>query len=51
MPAAFAPRLRRLGLRDYAEVYAEQRAFTEARNAETPDELWFLEHPKVFTQG
>lgn len=43
--------IRQLGLRDYAEVFAEQRAFTDARTAETPDELWFLEHPAVFTQG
>lgn len=27
------------------------RAFTEARGADTPDEIWFLEHPPVFTQG
>ena len=40
-----------LGLRDYAETYAQMRAFTEARGPDTPDELWFLEHPPVFTQG
>ena len=45
------PQLRLLGLRDYADVLAAQRAFTDARTAETPDELWFLEHPRVFTQG
>jgi lipoyl(octanoyl) transferase len=27
------------------------RAFTEARTADTPDELWICEHPPVFTQG
>lgn len=27
------------------------RAFTEARTADTPDELWLCEHPPVFTQG
>ena len=27
------------------------RAFTEARDAATPDELWLCEHPPVFTQG
>lgn len=43
--------VRHLGLRDYSEVFAEQRAFTDARTAETPDELWFLQHPPVFTQG
>ena len=42
---------RSLGLRDYAQVFDEQRRFTDSRSAETPDELWFLEHPPVFTQG
>lgn len=42
---------RHLGLRDYAQTYAEMRAFTEARTADTADEIWFLEHPPVFTQG
>lgn len=42
---------RQLGLRPYAETYAAMRSFTEARDASTPDELWFLEHPPVFTQG
>ncbi|MBL8250300.1 MAG: lipoyl(octanoyl) transferase LipB, partial [Candidatus Competibacter sp.] len=27
------------------------RAFTDRRDADTPDELWWLEHPPVFTQG
>ncbi|MEN9544825.1 MAG: hypothetical protein RLZZ598_1658, partial [Pseudomonadota bacterium] len=27
------------------------RAFTDARDAHTPDELWLCEHPPVFTQG
>lgn len=27
------------------------RAYTEARSVHTPDEIWFLEHPPVFTQG
>lgn len=27
------------------------RAFTEDRTAETPDELWILEHPPVYTLG
>src|SRR5690606_46338 len=45
------PQLRSLGLRDYASVFAEQRAFTDARDPQTADELWFLQHPAVFTQG
>jgi len=27
------------------------QAFTEGRSAATPDEIWFLEHPPVFTLG
>ena len=27
------------------------RAFTDARDAETVDELWIVEHPPVFTLG
>ncbi|WP_439102117.1 lipoyl(octanoyl) transferase LipB [Congregibacter sp.] len=27
------------------------RSFTDARSKETPDELWLLQHPRVFTQG
>ena len=40
-----------LGRIDYAGALAKMRAFTDARDADTPDELWLLEHPPVFTQG
>ncbi|HZR38044.1 MAG TPA: lipoyl(octanoyl) transferase LipB [Nevskia sp.] len=43
--------VRRLGLIDYAETYARMRDFTAVRGAAAADELWFLEHPPVFTQG
>ncbi|MBL6750888.1 MAG: lipoyl(octanoyl) transferase LipB [Nevskia sp.] len=43
--------VRRLGLRPYADTYEQMRAFTAARTPDTPDELWLLEHPPVFTQG
>lgn len=39
------------GLQDYAATWAAMRAFTDAREADTPDELWLLEHPPVFTLG
>ncbi|MBS1225301.1 MAG: lipB [Proteobacteria bacterium] len=42
---------RRLGRCDYTPVFAAMQAFTEARAADTPDELWSVEHPPVFTQG
>lgn len=44
-------RLRRLGRRDYRETWQAMRAFTDARGAETPDEIWIVEHPPVYTQG
>jgi lipoyl(octanoyl) transferase len=46
-----APRLRRLGRRDYAETLQRMLAFTAARGAETADEIWLVEHDPVFTQG
>ena len=36
---------------DYGEVFEAMRAFTDARHAATPDELWLTEHCAVFTQG
>ncbi|MBI2383922.1 MAG: lipoyl(octanoyl) transferase LipB [Gammaproteobacteria bacterium] len=46
-----ACRIQRLGRRPYDATYAAMREFTLARTPETMDELWFLEHPPVFTQG
>jgi lipoyl(octanoyl) transferase len=43
--------VRSLGLRDYQPVWEAMQAFTAARTETTPDELWLLEHPSVFTQG
>ena len=43
--------LRRLGRVDYAPTWHAMQAFTDARDENTPDELWFLEHEPVFTQG
>lgn len=43
--------VRRMGKRDYESVWREMQKFTDERNAETPDELWLVEHPPVFTQG
>lgn len=39
------------GASDYAATLAAMRAFTEARGAQTPDEVWLLEHPPVYTLG
>jgi len=43
--------VRELGLTEYRTVFAAMQAFTEARTAETPDEIWLTEHQPVFTQG
>lgn len=43
--------LRQLGLQDYTPIFHAMREFTTHRQPETPDELWVLSHPPVFTQG
>ncbi len=43
--------VRRLGRVEYAPTWRAMQAFTDARDEVTPDELWFLEHEAVFTQG
>lgn len=35
----------------YQPTLEAMRAFTAARGADTPDELWLLEHPPVYTLG
>jgi lipoyl(octanoyl) transferase len=48
---AAPPVLHRLGAVAYEPTLAAMRAFTEARTADTPDEVWLCEHPPVYTQG
>jgi len=43
--------VRHMGLRDYETVWREMQHFTDTRTADTPDEIWLLEHPPVFTLG
>lgn len=43
--------IRDLGLADYESTFAAMRAFTDARGADTLDELWIVEHPPVYTLG
>lgn len=43
--------VRRMGLAPYRPVLEAMRSFTHARDATSPDEVWLLEHPPVFTQG
>jgi len=37
--------------RPYLETLEAMRAFTAARQPDTPDEMWLVEHEPVFTQG
>jgi lipoyl(octanoyl) transferase len=46
-----APIIQQRGREDYPLTFAAMRAFTDARTADTPDELWIVEHPPVFTLG
>jgi len=43
--------VKHLGLADYASTYEAMRLFTQQRTSDTPDEIWILEHPPVFTLG
>ena len=39
------------GTKDYIEIYNLMRNFTLSRNSSTKDEIWFVEHPSVYTLG
>lgn len=44
-------RIRALGCVPYAPTLEAMRTFNARRDAATPDELWILEHPPVYTLG
>jgi lipoyl(octanoyl) transferase len=46
-----APIVRTLGLEPLPAVWAAMQAFTAERTAATRDEIWFVEHPPVYTLG
>lgn len=46
-----AVNIRQLGIQDYETVWQQMQDFTENRDATTPDEIWLVQHPSVFTQG
>ncbi len=52
-PAALPPPavVRRLGLQPYEPTWRAMQRFTDERTGATPDEIWLLEHPPVFTLG
>lgn len=43
--------VRDLGLVEYQTTLQSMKEFTDARTSESADELWLLQHPRVFTQG
>ncbi len=43
--------VRRLGVQSYETIWHAMQNFTNQRNAETPDEIWLVEHHPVYTQG
>jgi lipoyl(octanoyl) transferase len=45
------PVVKRLGRVDYEPTFQAMQAFTASRSPETPDELWIVEHPPVYTLG
>ena len=40
-----------LGLQPYEQVFAAMKDYTESRTDKSPDQLWVVQHPPVFTQG
>ena len=53
MPVIHYPPLitRHLGLVEYLPTWEAMRDFTARRGAATPDEIWLLQHPPVYTLG
>lgn len=49
--ALLAPDVRWLGRVDYEPTWRAMQRLTDERDATTPDEIWLLEHPPVFTLG
>ena len=43
--------VRELGLVDYPIAWQAMQRFTNERGPDTVDEIWLLQHPRVFTQG
>lgn len=43
--------VRHLGCVAYEPTWHAMQHFTQTRDADSSDEIWLLEHPRVFTQG
>ncbi|MDO8437131.1 MAG: lipoyl(octanoyl) transferase LipB [Nitrosomonadaceae bacterium] len=44
-------RIRYRGVVDYLPTWQAMKDFTASRTQDTPDEIWLLQHPPVYTQG
>jgi lipoyl(octanoyl) transferase len=43
--------VRHLGKVEYERTWHEMQSFTDSRSADTPDEIWYVQHDPVFTLG
>jgi len=43
--------IKRLGLAEYLPTFAAMRDLTACRGPDSPDEMWLLQHPPVYTLG
>jgi lipoyl(octanoyl) transferase len=48
---AAAPLFKHLGMVPYEPTWRAMQRFTDDRGPSTPDEIWLVEHPPVFTLG
>jgi len=49
--AAWIPLVKYLGQVEYVSTWQAMQTLNQTRDASTPDEIWLLEHPPVFTLG
>ena len=49
--AVNSPIFRQLPLSPYVEIHQQMRSFTDDRNTDSQDEVWFVQHRPVFTLG
>jgi lipoyl(octanoyl) transferase len=51
MPHQGSLYVKQLGTQPYADTWQAMRDYTDQRDSDSPDQLWLLEHPPVFTLG
>ena len=51
MTLCMPPEIVQRGQEPYAATFAAMRAYTDERDAATPDQVWLVEHPPVYTLG